>query len=109
MSDRVLIVTGAPEENIDAILEAIASAGGGVAGDYTHCAFVNAGNGRFKPGDAATPYSGEKGVINRVPEMRIETFCGRDVARAVVSAIRAAHPYDEPVIYVVPLLNEEDL
>jgi hypothetical protein len=109
MAAKVMIVTGAPAEHIDAILDAIASAGGGTAGDYTHCAFTNAGYGRFKPGTESTPYSGEKGVVNQVAEVRIETFCPRSTARAVVNAIRPAHPYDERVIYIVPLLDESEL
>jgi hypothetical protein len=44
-----------------------------------------------------------------VEEVRIETFCDRDRAKAVVAAIRAAHPYEEPVIYLLPLLDEADL
>jgi hypothetical protein len=44
-----------------------------------------------------------------VEEWRVETFCDRAVASAVVSAIRAAHRCEEPVIYILPLLNETDL
>lgn len=108
-ASRILIITGVPAEAVEAVLDAIASAGGGVIGAYTHCAFTNPGEGRFKPSDEADPYSGQKGHINRVDEVRIETFCSREVARAVVAAIRRAHPYQEPVIYLVPLLDEADL
>src|SRR5690606_26293872 len=50
MSQRVMIVVGTPTEAVEAVLEAIAGAGGGVVGNYTHCAYTNAGQGRFKPG-----------------------------------------------------------
>jgi hypothetical protein len=106
---RVYIVTGVPEEGLDAVLDAIASAGGGEIGEYTHCAYTNIGFGRFKPSSNSNPHIGEKGEINRVEEWRVETFALRDRARAVVQAIRAAHPYEEPVIYIVPLLDEDDL
>ena len=105
----ILIITTAPEAAVEAVLDAIASAGGGVIGAYTHCAFTNAGVGRFKPSAEANPHVGTKEEINAVDEVRIETFCERSRAKAVVAAIRAAHPYEEPVIYLVPLLPEEDL
>jgi hypothetical protein len=103
--EQVYIVNTVPEENLADVLDAISAAGGGIVGHYTHCAFTNAGVGRFKPSDAATPHSGSVNQINAEPEWRIETFCRRDQARAVVEAIHQAHPYEEPVIYVLPLLD----
>ena len=102
----IMIIVGAPTDHITAILDAIAQAGGAIIGDYTHCSFSNAGQGTFKPGEGATPHTGEKGALNRVAETRLETFCDIRRAKAVVQAIRAAHPYEEPVIYLVPLLSE---
>ena len=109
MPERVLIITGVPPEHADAVLDAIASAGGGVVGEYTHCAFMNTGTGRFKPSASATPNVGQRETINSVPEARIETFCDRAIAKRVVAAIKDAHPYEEAVIYIVPLVSEDDL
>jgi hypothetical protein len=108
-SPDLQIIVGVPPEYADAVLDAIASAGGGTIGEYTHCSFTSIGTGRFKPSAAANPAVGEKGEINTVEEVRIETFCNRSVAKAVVAAIRKAHPYEEPVIYLVPLLSLDDL
>jgi len=98
-----------PPEHADAVLDAIAQDGGGSIGEYTHCSFTSTGTGHFKPSDAANPAVGEKGEINAVAEVRIETFCNRAIARAVVAAIREAHPYEVPMIYLVPLLSLDDL
>lgn len=106
---ELYIVTGVPESHVDAVLDAIAEAGGGRTGAYSHCAFTNPGVGRFKPDDSATPFVGAKGEINRVDEWRIETFCPRSAGRAVVEAIRRTHPYETPVIYAMPLLNLDEL
>jgi hypothetical protein len=103
------IVTTVPEANLEAVLSAISAAGGGIIGHYTHCAFTNAGVGRFKPDESANPHVGAVGGINAEPEWRIETFCDRDIARAVMDAIRQAHPYEEPVVYVMPLLDPANL
>ena len=109
MTQRIMVVVGVPPENVEDVLGAISSAGGGIIGDYTHCAYTNPGQGRFKPGAEASPHIGAKEAINAVDEVRIESFCRRDQAKAVASAIREAHPYEEPVIYLIPLLSEDDL
>ncbi|WP_119067344.1 hypothetical protein [Aggregatilinea lenta] len=106
---QIMVVVGVPTAHADAIMDAIASAGGGVLGNYTHCGYRLEGTGQFKPDEAASPAVGKKNEVNYVPETRIETFCAASRARAVVQAIRAAHPYEEPVIYLVPLLSEDDL
>lgn len=106
---RIMIVVGVPPEQAASVLDAISSAGGGIIGNYTHCGFTSDGEGRFKPSEAASPYVGARQTINAVRETRIETFCDRDRAKAVVSAIRRAHPYEEPVIYLIPLLSEDEL
>lgn len=106
---KVMIIVTVPAEHSTAVLEAIASAGGGVLGNYTHCAFTSEGHGRFKPNADANPHIGAKEQVNTVPEVRIETFSEHDRVKAVTAAIRQAHPYEEPVIYLLPLLSEDDL
>ena len=108
-TERLMIVVTVPPEKADDVLHALAEAGAGAIGSYTHCSFVMSGEGRFKPQDGADPYSGMKGEVNYMPEVRIETFCAREQGRMVVAAIRAAHPYEEPVIHLIPLLDESDL
>ncbi len=108
-SSRLMIIVTVPPNDTDTVLHAIAQAGGGDIGEYTHCAFTTGGAGRFQPSEAASPHVGATGQINTEPETRIETFCPRSRGKAVVQAIRDAHPYEEPVIYIVPLLDESGL
>lgn len=109
LSPQIQIIVGVPPEHVGAVLDAIAQAGGGSLGEYTHCAYTSMGKGRFKPSSAANPAVGEKGEINEVDEVRVETFCSRDIAKQVVAAIRAAHPYEVPMIYLLPVLSLDDL
>ena len=64
-----------------------------------------------KPGaiTVASSAVGQNEQINQVDEVRIETFFPRERAKAVVTALRAAHPYEDPVIYLLPLIEEADL
>ena len=105
---RIQIVVGVPHTHLYQLLDAIAVAGAGQLGEYTHCSYANDGIGRFKPSAAANPALGEKEQLNEVPEVRVETICEREKVKQVVAAIRAAHPYEEPMLYLVPLLSEEE-
>ncbi len=107
--DRVQIVFTVNQDDLDPVLKAMGEAGAGVLGEYTFCSFSSTGTGRFLPGDGAQPHVGEAGAINQELETRVETFCHRHEAKAIVEAITAAHPYEEPVIYIIPLLSEDDL
>jgi hypothetical protein len=108
-TDQVLLIVTVPVTHLQNVLEAMGEAGAGQIGNYTDCAFYSPGVGRFKPNEAANPALGEKSQVNEVEEYRIETFCSREKLRHVVAAIRQAHPYEEPVIYVLPLLGEKEL
>lgn len=107
-TNRVQIVVTVPALHLNDVLEAMAAAGAGVVGDYTHCSYRSIGTGRFKPGANANPAIGENERITEVEEYRIETICERKSVYAVCKAIRAAHPYEEPLIYLFPLLDETD-
>lgn len=106
---QLLIITTVPAGSVERVLDAITAAGGGVIGQYTHCAFTHHGTGHFKPSESANPHVGQKATINAVDEIRVETFCDREKGKAVATAIRAAHPYAEPVIYLLPLLALDSL
>lgn len=107
--NRVLIITFVPPAHVQAVLDALGAAGAGVVGEYSECAFVSAGRGRFRASDRARPVFGERAALNEIEETRIETSVERGRARAVIAALRAAHPYEEPVISIIPLLDEAAL
>ena len=50
-----------------------------------------------------------KNKIEFVKEEKIETICDIKIAKKVIQELRKAHPYEEPAINIIPLINEEDL
>lgn len=102
-SDACKIVVFVPPDRADAVLAALAGAGGGRIGAYTHCSFRTPGTGTFLPGEGASPWTGRRGVLERVEEVRLESLVAGSRVSAVVRAVRSAHPYEEPAIDVVPL------
>lgn len=94
------VVTTIPTADADQLLSAIALAGGGTIGRYTGCAYLSEGTGVFTPGPGTAPHIGTLGVEERVSETRVEVTVAKSALSQVVSAIRRAHPYEEPVIDV---------
>jgi dinuclear metal center YbgI/SA1388 family protein len=92
-----------PVENAEAVAEALAGAGAGRIGDYTRCTFRSPGTGTFLPGEGSDPYLGERGRLERVEEVRLETVVPAHLARAAVDAATAAHPYEEVALDVYPV------
>ena len=65
--------------------------------------------GTFKPSKNANPYIGEKEKIEFVDEEKLEVVCDINIAKRVLNKIREVHPYEEPGIDIIPLINEDDL
>ncbi|MBI1336303.1 MAG: Nif3-like dinuclear metal center hexameric protein [Phycisphaera sp.] len=97
------IVTFVPGASVDAVREAMATAGAGVIGDYTRCSYMLKGEGTFVGGATTSPKVGRRGRLERVPEVRLEMVCPRKCVRHVVEALRETHPYEEPAFDVYPL------
>lgn len=99
------LVTFAPHENAEEIRAAVTAAGAGRLGDYDSCTFTSEGEGRFRPLDGATPAIGRVGEVEVVAESRVEAVFPRARRRAVIEALRAVHPYEEPAFDVLELAD----
>jgi dinuclear metal center YbgI/SA1388 family protein len=92
-----------PQADADRVREALAEAGAGRIGDYEWASFSTSGEGRFRPLEGAHPTIGEVGSLEVVDEVRVEAVLDRARRDAVVAAMLAAHPYEEPAYDVVEL------
>jgi len=90
---------------ITAVHDALSDAGAGRIGDYSHCSFATAGTGQFKPLAGANPTIGAVGRLERVAETKLEMVLPRHRRAAVVAALRAAHPYEEPAFDLLELAD----
>lgn len=92
-----------PPANVDAVRAAVFAAGAGQIGDYSQCSWSVTGTGQFLPGEGAAPAIGSVGAVERVVEDRVEVVAPARARREVLSAMRAAHPYEEPAFDIVAL------
>jgi dinuclear metal center YbgI/SA1388 family protein len=100
--DTDLHVALVPLEAVDRVVDAMASAGAGVIGNYARCYWGVDGVGSFEPLAGATPTIGTPGSTEQVPERRIEMVAPLHRRAAVTAALVASHPYEEPAFHVLP-------
>lgn len=101
------LVVFVPEVDRSALLDALAAAGAGALGNYDRCAWWSAGTGTFRPQAGATPAVGSVGEVEEVAESRLEMVVPRHRREAVLSALRAAHPYEEPAFDLLPMVEAD--
>ncbi len=99
------IVTYVPPTHTEAVTTAMAEAGAGHIGNYSHCAWKVLGEGQYKAEEGANPFLGEMGELHHEAEDRIEAICPRKTSGRAFKAIVDAHPYEEPAIDITPISN----
>ncbi|MBB3045847.1 hypothetical protein FHR99_000083 [Litorivivens lipolytica] len=97
-----------PETHTEEVKTALFAAGAGRQGDYDCCAWQTLGQGQFRPLDGSKPFIGQQGEIETVAEYRVEMLCEESRLKAVVSALRDAHPYEEPAFEVIQLVDIDE-
>ncbi len=92
-----------PPSHLEEVKLSLFAQGAGEIGDYKHCAWQVLGEGQFLPNERAKPFLGEKNETNRVAEYYVQVICVEANIRAVIAALKDAHPYEEPAYDVVKL------
>ena len=94
-----------PQEYALKIRDQLAKIGVGRIGDYNHCVAITTVQGYFRPLPGANPFNGEIGRIQEVAEAKVEVNCKRELVSEAINVIRRVHPYEEPLVNVIPLAN----
>jgi len=104
--NRVKIFVTVPLENVDEVRKAVCDAGAGIIGNYTYCTTSIKSIGTFIPNDDANPYIGEQNKMEFVEEEKLEVICDVEKVKNVITKLREVHPYEEPAIDIIPLIDE---
>ncbi len=105
----VKLITFAPKEYANTILQALFEAGAGNIGNYSEASFSIEGEGSFKGSANSNPTIGEKGIRTLLNEQRIEVILPSYLQEKVVSALKKSHLYEEVAYDLIPLNNENQL
>ncbi len=104
--NKVKIFVTIPLENVNDVRNAVCDVGAGIIGNYNYCTSSTKSIGTFIPNDNANPYIGEKNNLEFVEEEKLEFVCDIDKVKKVISKLREVHPYEEPAIDIIPLIDE---
>ena len=89
-----------PPSHLAATKSAVFAAGAGAYGAYDQCAWEVLGTGQFQPRSGSTPFIGEAESLSTIEEYRVEMICLDELISDAVVALKNAHPYEQPAIYV---------
>ncbi|OFX74445.1 MAG: Nif3-like dinuclear metal center hexameric protein [Bacteroidetes bacterium GWE2_29_8] len=102
------LVTYCPLSDSEQVRQSLFEAGGGCIGNYDSCSFNVEGIGTFKGNDLSTPFVGEKNILHKEKEERIELIYPFYKEIELINALKKTHPYEEVAYDIYKLENNFD-
>lgn len=99
------LITFAPKDHAQKVLDALFEAGGGHIGKYDQCSFRSEGTGTFRAGEDTDPFVGEHGIRHDELETKLEVVFPFDKKATILNALQHAHPYEEVAYDILTLEN----
>ena len=93
-----------PETHFRVLQKALQEVDAGHIGNYDSCLSYSKVTGTWRPLEGTHPFIGEAGEISEEPEIKVEVTVRAERLRETVDKIKTVHPYEEPVINVIPML-----
>ena len=101
--DLRLLTVDVPPNALDRVRRALVEAGAGETERYRQGSFSVTGESRFEAKPGAHPATGGIGETVCTPALRLTMITPKERLEAVLSALRRAHPYEEPALSVIRL------
>lgn len=96
-----------PKTHLSQLQSALQSVDAGHIGNYDSCLSYSEVIGTWRPLENAKPYLGKANNISQEPELKVEVRILAENLNITLEAIKRIHPYETPVINIIPLLNDE--
>lgn len=92
-----------PESHLEVLQKVLVKVDAGHIGNYDSCMAVSSVTGYWRPAAGSKPYIGEEGKLSCEPELKVEVTVLTCNVDRTIEAVISVHPYEEPVINVIPL------
>jgi hypothetical protein len=92
-----------PETHFKVLCNALQRVDAGHIGKYDCCLSYSRTQGYWRPLVGSHPYLGSENQLCTEPEYKVEVICRTDRVDETIRAVKSVHPYEEPVINVIPL------
>lgn len=97
-----------PETHLKQLQKALQDVDAGHIGNYDSCLSYSEVIGTWRPLENANPYLGKQNEISQEPEIKVEVRVAAKNLRKTIQAIKNVHPYEEPVINIIPLIDIDE-
>lgn len=94
-----------PPEYVTPLRDSLNALGACHVGNYDHVLSLQKCSGCWRPLEGSNPFLGKIGDICCAQEVKMELVCPAELACQAVAQIKQIHPYEEPVIHLIPLLS----
>ena len=92
-----------PETHFSDLREALQSTDAGHIGRYDCCLSYSRVIGTWRPLAGTAPFIGKENENSEEEELKVEVTVREEILDETLRAIKAVHPYEEPVINVIEL------
>ena len=92
-----------PESHFAPLQKALRIVDAGHIGNYDSCLSYSRVIGMWRPLAGTHPYIGSENVMSEEEELKVEVTILSEKLEETLSAVKAVHPYEEPVINVIKL------
>ena len=103
------LVVYCPTKNTEELKTALFDTGAGAIGNYDQCSFTSVGMGTFNANKNCNPFVGEIGEQHNENEDRIEVIYPKHKEKAILNAMKMAHPYEQVAHQIYVLENKHQL
>ena len=93
-----------PASHFSAVQTALSESDAGHIGAYDQCLSYSPVTSFWRPLAGTHPYLGAENTLCQAEEFKVEVTCRTEQVDEIMQAVKAAHPYEEPVINVLPLM-----
>ena len=92
-----------PETHFPLLRKTLQDVDAGHIGNYDSCLSYSRVMGSWRPLAGTSPYIGAENEISEEEELKVEVTVRGEMLEKTLSAVKAVHPYEEPVINVISL------
>lgn len=93
-----------PETHFKLLQKALQEQDAGHIGNYDSCLSYSKVTGVWRPLENTNPYIGVHNEISEESELKVEVGIKAENLQKTIAAIKKVHPYEEPVINIIPLI-----
>lgn len=98
-----------PKTHFSLLQKALQEVDAGHFGNYDSCLSYSEVTGVWRSLEGAKPYIGKQNEISAEKELKVEVACRTENLEKTLQAILKIHPYEEPIINIIPMTVRQKL